>query len=130
MIGYLGDMEFTASDRKLFTIKDLKISNRASYARHAIAGGKEEIELVGKGAKSVSFSMTFHASLSQDPAEGLALLRAALDDAQPLGLVIGDAYLGDYVLESIDETWETIGPKGEVISAVAAVSLLEFTEDL
>lgn len=128
-IGSLGQLPFTCSFEKVQTFKDLQRSLSARWATHEVIGKKPQVEWVGPGLATVSLQIRFDMALRSPPEKGLERLRKMLENKQYKTLVIGDEYLGKYVIESIDEERLYHDGRGRCIVATATVNLMEWGGD-
>ena len=88
------------------------------------------LEFVGYGLLKTSFTMRFDMTLGVSPIECLEKLQRMMDNKKYKWLVVGDQFLGRYVIESIDETHKFHGPDGTLLVAEATVNLIEWSRGL
>lgn len=128
-IGGLGKLVFICSDEKIQTFRDLKVTKSLRWATHDIIGQKPLVEYIGPGLDSVSLQVRFDISLGAPPEKGLDQLKKMLDFISPKTLVIGDEYLGKFVIDNIEEERQFHDGKGHCIIAQATINLTEWGGD-
>ena len=127
MIGILGELPFVCSSKKVFTFNTLARDHSARWATHEIIGKKPVLEFVGEGLSSGTLSMRFDASLGVLPKDALDRLKRMLENRQYKTLIIGEEYLGKYVIDSISEERLYHSNKGLCLVATASVKLVEWS---
>ena len=99
------------------------------YATHEKLDGKPTLQMVGDRLRSIRFDFIFHRQLI-DPELGVLQLRTLAERKQPLSLIFGEVYKGQWVIEDIRENPIKISIKEDetVITVLKCqVQLLEFT---
>ena len=125
-IGALGSLAFICSRKKVLTFNNLQRNLAARWAKHDLIGRKPLLEYVGPDLMTVSLSVRFDRSLNLPPEAGLLHLRKMLENGLKKTLVIGDEYLGRYVIDSISEERKFYDGRGFCIIAVAEINLTEW----
>lgn len=125
IIGSLGGTAFEVSPSRIRTFSGLQRTGSARYAEHVPIASKPVQEFLGPGSNTVSFSMTLHARLGVVPMEEIARLRGYMLTGEVVPLFIGEEMLGDYVIETLGESYNEIDGQGRVIVVEINVSLKE-----
>lgn len=104
-IGSLGDIVFECSEVYLNTFSDLKRQKTWKYAEHEIIKGKAKLQKLGRQLDTITFQGKF-ADYFCKPLTEIKMLEDEAEKKEPLVLVIGDETFGEFVIESIIETWK------------------------
>lgn len=131
MIGTLGEYEFSVSDQAVKNFTDLAFSNSASYAEHKIIGKKSVLEFTGLNASTGTITIVLDAFQGVNPSECIAALCTAMNDHEALAFTLGGDVMGEglWVIESLDEKYEHVSAKGEVLRAELTLKLKEYLEN-
>lgn len=125
-IGLLGQLPFVCSRKKVLTFGNLNRTLGARWAKHDLIGRKPLLEFVGPELATVTLDIRFDRSLNLPPEIGLLRLKKMLENKQYKTLVIGDEYLGRYVIDSISEERKFYDGLGFCIIATASINLTEW----
>ena len=143
MVGCLGDIIFTVSDRTIETINNVTWSGSARYATHQRHGTHALTEFTGLDPDKMTFDIVLSAYLGVDPIAEVVKLwnyeRGLIRLADDLGLhpqrggiavplVIGNKGYGKYRWSVLDHKMKmkTYDGRGNVTSATVSVSLQEY----
>lgn len=98
--------------------------------QHARIEGKPRLQRVGSNLTQLEVSVMLHASFCNPEIEA-AQLDQLREDAQVLPLILGNgAYVGDFVIQSIERGVAVSDRRGNVVSQTLSMSLLEnYTAD-
>ena len=131
MIGTLGDYEFEVSSEKVKTFRDLKFSNSAAYTEHKVHGRKAVLEFTGLNASTASLTVSLDIAQGVDPMTEITRFYEAMNNHEALGFTLGGEVMGEglWVIESLDEDYEVIGGKGEVLRATVSLKLREYVDE-
>lgn len=124
-IGALGDIAFEFSEKYANSIDEMKRSRSWKYAEHEIVRGKSRLQGLGRQLDTVSFSGRFVDYFCK-PIEEMRRLEAEADKKEPLVLVLGDETFGEFVIESIFETWREVDGSGNPRVIEFEVQLKEY----
>jgi phage protein U len=124
MIGTLGTVVFEASSESIRTFNGLSITRTARFATHELYNQRPVVEYLGEALETATLTVRFDVSAGLNPRSELAGLKAILDSGQPNDLIIGDANMGSFVLESITETHRVIDGTGMLLVADVSMNLL------
>ena len=128
-----GDISFQASD-----IFDFSEEGGASYAEHALIGGKSKLQYTGDNLRSFSLSITLHwmcpspdlYSSAGGPQQLLDTLNAAVAAHKPLPFSWGEGrYEGLFVGESFSVTREQTNAEGRLMIGEYSLTLKEFVDN-
>lgn len=130
MVGTLGSVEFTVSENKIRTFRDLSFTHSASYAEHKILGRKTLLEFTGINASSCSMKILLDAQFGVNPAEELQTLYEAMNKHEAIAFTLGGQVMGAglWVIENLNETHSIIGAGGALMQAEVNLSLKEYIE--
>ena len=111
MIGYLGDIIFETSDKKICNFKGLKRSISANYSEHKRYKKKSQREFEGAENQGVSFEMN---------------IRAGNGDVLPF--MIGGHRVGGgkWTIDSVDATYNEVWNRGELVSVSLSITATEY----
>ncbi len=128
MIGTLGPVTFSVSDKRIRTFNDLKLSHSARYAEHAIIGKRGLLEFVGFGVDSVSMTIKIGLELGLKPYEELRTLRKMYRDRAAFDFVLDGKPVGEnlWIIEGFDEELESFTIDGKLRSALINIKLKEY----
>ncbi|MEO1750728.1 phage tail protein [Thiofaba sp. EF100] len=107
----------------------LEMRFAADYATQGLIGRKSLIQHTGYQPDEVTIDALLHASWC-NPADEVARLKAAMDEARPLAFVLGTGeYRGVFVIERLEVTTRQTDGYGAVISFECRISLKEYIGD-
>ena len=104
--GSFGSLEFCTSSFDVTTFKNLARKRDYRFSRHEVVHGKPYLQFVGEDLESVSFDMVFDRALNplpKDCRKSRDELVAMAKTGNAFPLVVGTVFLGNYVIESIQE---------------------------
>lgn len=126
LIGSIGQLPFVCSSEKVLTFNNLTKEKSVRWAQHDVLGKKPVLEFVGYDLSSVSFSIRLDVSLGVLPEKGLQRLEKMMENRQYKTLIIGNEYLGRYIIENISETRKYHNGNGVCLVAEATLKLKEW----
>ena len=128
MIGYLGELVFEVSDKKVLTFSDFTRSVGSNWTTHQLIDGKPHSEYIGGKLQSINFSVKFTAALGVRPRQMLQKLEKMAEGREVFPLVIGGRPVGknQWKITAVSETWGAILNRGEIVSASVAITLEEY----
>lgn len=124
-IGALGDIVFEVSEEYTNSITEIKRQSSWKYAEHEIIKGKSRLQKLGRQLDTVTFTGRF-VDYFCNPLSELKRLKAEAEKKDPLVLVLGDEVFGDFVIESISETWHETDGAGNPRLVEFEVQLKEY----
>lgn len=124
MIGTLGDVVFEVSSQKVLTFQSIQRNAKARYQRHNVISTKPVLEFVGDDLDEIPLSIRLDATKGINVLAEITRLRDHKTNGERLTLIIGGNVLGDFIIESVNDTWERI-IKGEPLIARVNLSLIE-----
>lgn len=110
-LGCLGDIVFEVSERHINAMSELKRERRWSYAEHEIIKGKARLQMLGRQLDTVTIAGRFVHWFCK-PLLEIKRLEEEAEKKEPLVLVMSDETLGEFVIESITETWKEVDNEG------------------
>ncbi len=125
MIGTLGDITFEVSSDTIRTFSQLTRSGQARYQQHDVIGKKPVLEFIGPDLEAVTLPVRLDATKGVRPLTEINTMRDSRDTGERLALVIGGKLLGDFVIEKVDDTWQQIDNRGNLLLANVNLSLKE-----
>ena len=128
MVGCLGDIVFTVSDRTIKTIDNVTWSGSARYATHQRHGTHALTEFTGLDPDKMSFDIVLSAYLGVDPITEVVKLWNYERSGIAVPLVIGNKGYGKYRWSVLDHKMKmkTYDGRGNVTSATVTVNLQEY----
>ncbi|MEW5790039.1 MAG: phage tail protein [Pseudomonadota bacterium] len=107
----------------------LEMRYGASYAEQGLIGRKSIIQHTGYAPDEVTIDALLHASWC-NPADEVARLRDAMNEARPLAFVLGTGeYRGVFVIESLEVTTRQTDGYGAVLAFECRIRLKEYIGD-
>ena len=117
-------IKFSVNSDKVLSFKDFKRTVSGRWAEHPIINEKPKKEFQGPGSSSVTLEVVLSAYLGVSPKDTLAALEKGKIDY----LYVGGKKVGSnkMYLESINETWDEIWNKGELVRATLSLTFSEY----
>jgi phage protein U len=119
-------MTFEVNKDKVLTWQSRRRHGAARWTAHEVFAGKPKQEFLGPGLDSDDLEVRLDSALGIDPEAELKKMRTARDTGAVLQFTIGSQFIGDYVLKEVGEDHKRHGRKGELVLAVATLSLEEY----
>ncbi len=131
MFASLGDYEFEVSVYNLATFTDLKFTNSAQYQEHKIIGRKGLLEFTGLNASTCSLNIHLEYGLAEDLYGTIDYFYQAMNDGEALLFMLGNDVMGEgfWVIESMNESYQEISARGDVIVADLSLTMKEYLAD-
>ena len=128
VVGCLGDIIFTVSDKTVRTLKNWKWSGSARYAVHNRHMGRPLTEFTGLDPDVMTFDMTLMAELGVDPLEEVKKIWAYERAGTALPLTIGSHAYGYYRwnITKHEKTTEYTDRDGNIMGAKVSITLQEY----
>ena len=104
VLGKFGDVIFFCNSYKVLTFKDVQVQRSVKYAQHDVLMQMPEQEFIGYEASTISFQIQLRSLFKSSPDAELLKLRRILESKKEQILMLGENYVGDYILTSYDET--------------------------
>lgn len=125
VIGTLGDIVFSVSNKTVKTFDNMKWDSSARYANHDRHLKEQLIEFIGTDADTITFSVYFSAFLGVNPIEEIAKLLDAERKGKVMRLVIGTKAYGKnkWAITKTGKELERFDNEGSLLVAKVAVSL-------
>ena len=126
--GSLGDLTFDVMGGPTeFTDKQ-----EANFAEHQIIGSKARLQHMGSKLEEISLRIVLHPLLQRDPEADFILLKTAMDQGDPLDLVVGQGnsglYAGKFVILSMESDRQEQGRDGKIRRSELTVKLKEWVK--
>lgn len=125
-IGALGNIAFSVSPNVVKTFDGLKRSSTAKFASHNRHLKETLLEFTGNDPDKISFSMFLSVYLGVDPEAEAANLQAARRTGRIMRLVIGRKSYGNWVINSLSESYDRIDNKGNALVIKVDISLTAY----
>lgn len=106
IVGAFGEVIFRTSSFDITTFKNLSRKHSYKFAEHEVIKGKPYLQFIGENLEQISLDIVLDKgfiALYKDCRECRNMLLAMAKTGNAHSFVIGTTYLGEYVLESIDE---------------------------
>lgn len=122
MFAILGEIEFDL----LTSFAGFEMSESVEFAEHNRINLKPRLQFTGKKLKEYSIEIQLHHSFCT-PEKNLEAFHVALNQHQPLGLVLGNGkHLGQFVLTQVSVTLQHADAVGNFLAIQCKLSLKEF----
>lgn len=125
-IGALGGVAFSVSPNVVKTFDGLKRSSTAKFASHNRHLKETLLEFTGNDPDKISFSMLLSVYLGVDPETEVSNLQAARRVGRIMHLVIGRKSYGNWVINSLSESYDRIDNKGNALVIKVDISLTAY----
>jgi phage protein U len=125
MIGTFGDIVFKVSADTVRTFTQLTRSGNARYQQHDVIGQKPVLEFIGPDLDAITLPVKLDVSYGMNPQTEINAMREAMSTGARSAFIVGGKFLGDFVIESVSDTWETVSNRGNLIKANVSLSLKE-----
>ena len=127
-IGCLGDIPFYVSESVIQTVSKFTWSGSMQITEHKRHMSDALTEPTGRGADTVSFTLTLSRFLGIDPMAMLEKLWTYQREYVTLPLVLGGHGYGKYrwLLKSIKVSVQHFDPSGNIASCDVSISLIEY----
>lgn len=129
MIGYLGEIVFQTSDRKIVNFTDLRLSLAPRWGKHEPVMTVPKSEFIGPGAKSVTFTMNLNVNNEINPRQQYEKLMELANKGTVLPFFLKEKPIGNFVIKNLDFSPKTIDNQGGIWNGSVAVSLEEYGDD-
>lgn len=128
MIGYLGDIIFETSDKKISTFNNLKQTTSAIYSDHKRYKEKPQREFEGPNNQSGSLEMKIKAGHGVRPWKMKKKVMEYCEEGIVLSFVIGGHKMGcgKWTIDSVDASYNEVWNRGELVSVTLSVTLTEY----
>jgi len=125
VIGALGDIIFSVSNKMAYTFDKMKWDSSARYAKHDRVGLETLLEFTGTDADTITFVMYFSVFLGLNPIAEISKLLKAERDGLVMMLVIGPKAYGRHrwVISKSSRSLERFDNSGLLLAAGVNVTL-------
>lgn len=134
MIGILGDIPFSVSfdgtNIEVLNFTNLKRSGGTNYEQHKRRGLKPSLELIDISLTNLNLDISLRSDLGVKPKELLTKLTGHAETGEVLEFVLGEEFMGKFVIASYDAGYEYIGNKGTARKIDVSLSLNEYIEEV
>lgn len=128
LVGSFGTILFRTSSFDITTFKNLQRKRQYHFTRHDVVNGKSCLHFAGEALESITFDFVFDRALNpllKDCGKYRDMLVEMAGTGNAFPLVIGTAFLGNFVVENIEEKDKEI--LGNIITRMdLSVSLTEY----
>ncbi|HOP33226.1 MAG TPA: phage tail protein [Candidatus Hydrothermia bacterium] len=124
-IGVLGGIVFEVSQLYVNSFSEIKRESTWKYAEHEIVKGKSRLQKLGRQLDTVTIAGRF-VDYFCHPISEIKKMKTEAEKKEPLVLVVGDEVFGDFVIESINETWQETDGAGNPRVIEFEVQLKEY----
>lgn len=129
MIGYLGEIVFETSDKKILNFADMKISLAPRWGKHEPVMTIPKSEFIGPGAKNISFVMNLNVNNQINPRQQYERLMELANKGEVLPFFLKEKPVGNFVIKNLDISLKTIDNQGGVWNGNVSISLEEYGDD-
>jgi nucleoid-associated protein YgaU len=125
-IGYLGNITFSTSDKKILSFHEFKLSASGSWGEHKRTGQKSQWEFLGPESEKVSFVIDLDANFGISPRREIEKLMEYAESGTMSKLVIGGKKIGNqWRVINLSSSWDNIMSQGELVKASATLTIEE-----
>ncbi len=124
-VGCLGEIVFECSEEYTNTIAELKRQKTWKYAEHEIVKGKARLQKLGRQLDTITLQGKF-VDYFCNPSSEIKKLENEAEKKEPLVLVLGDETFGEFVIETIVETWKETDGTGNPRIIEFEINLKEY----
>lgn len=130
MIGSLGSIVFIANAKTIRTFDGFSRKSSSRWAKHEILSQKPKSQFIGPGLDTISFTMRFDAAYGLNPRKEMDALVKLDRSGKALALTIGGKGIGTglWVITSLEQSWQVVDAKGNVLVGTANISLEEYVK--
>jgi len=129
VVGMLGGVMFSVSDRQVQTFNNMQWDSSVQYATHNIHLKEPLLEFVGIETSRITFSMYISSFLGINPLRELERLDAAKNRGDIMRLVVGSRVYGKkWVVQRTQKSLEKFDGRGVLLAARVNVTLLAYAE--
>lgn len=128
-IGNFGKLiTFEVSSEKMLALKDLKRTVAGRWKKHEIVGAAPRSEFQGPDLDETTVTAILSAEHGVKPRATIERLEAAARSGEVDYLIIGGKRVGTgkVYISSINEEWDTIWNKGELVKATINITFAEY----
>ena len=128
-IGNIGKaIIFSTSDKKILNFSDFQQTVSGRWALHERILKKSQSEFLGPDLRKVTFKIVLNATHGIRPRKTMEAMEKMVEKGTTEPLVIGGKKVGKYKWKmlSINETWDVIMNKGELVKATVSITLEEY----
>lgn len=128
MIGTLGNVVFSVSDKRVLTPTALSGTAGSDWGSHDVAHGKPRSEWIGPKARTYKFDMTLRAQDGVPPRRTLNQLQQMAESANAYYFVIGGQPMADnpFKITGISDEWGAVLRGGQLVECNVSVELEEY----
>lgn len=109
----------------MLTFQSLQRSSGGRYHQHQVIFQKAKLEYLGPEVEKITLPVRLDVALGINPLQEINRARSYVNAGERLALIIGGKFLGDWVIEKFDESWERTDSRGNLLVASVSLSLLE-----
>lgn len=130
MIGKLGDLTFSVSEREIFTFSDMDFTMGAKWSEIPRVSYKPLLEYSGRELRTFSFKITLLTGMNLNVNKKLKLLRKMAEGKKAYTLIIGEDRIGksQWVIKGISGDIEHVLNNGVIVGAVVKIEIMEYIE--
>lgn len=127
-IGCFGELIFSVSSRRIFTLDGISGSTGSEWATHNVIGGKPKSEKTGVKLKKYKFTVTLDSKFGEPPRVMLALIHKMVEEGRVEYLIIGSSPVGmcQYKMTDASEEWECVTSGGKLVRCKVEITLEEY----
>ena len=128
MIGILGNLVFSVSEKTVRTFDKLSWKVSANYATHDRHIKCDVLEFLGPEPQSIDFTMNFSVLHGTNPINEIRKLNKMVNNGITARLILGGKVYGSYkwVITSVSNTLEKYDNNGNCWAATAKVTIKEY----
>lgn len=119
---------FEVNQNKIFTFNSLKRTVSGKWETHTRLGKKDQPEFLGPGLQKLTFTIVLNAMHGVKPRATIEAIEAAIEAGTVNPFVVGGKRIGSgtWRITQMDDAWDTIWNKGELIKATLNITMEEY----
>ena len=121
--GSFGDTPFTTT----YSPSQIQSNRSWRYAAHNLVAGYPQHEFVAEAEHKISLGIELNKQFI-DPMSAYIALTEVAEKGQPQSLMIGSDYIGEFAINSIQETLHQTNLEGQAVHMSLQLSLIEVRE--
>jgi phage protein U len=119
-------IKFEASADRLLTWHDARRAGAARWNTHDVHAGKPKREFKGPGLDTIDLTVRLDIERGVIPRDELRKMRLSRDTGEVLQFTIGGDLVGDFTINSLDETLRRFDRNGVLTTAEVVLHLEEY----
>jgi phage protein U len=125
-IAVLGPITFEVSSDKVLTWMEARRTATARWATHEVYAGKPKKEFLGPGLDKITMTVRLDITKGVVPRDEIRRMREEMNTGAVLQFTVGGELVGDFTIESVDDSWPRVSREGVVTTALVNLTIEEY----